>query len=244
MLGTLGRPDDSIAEIRKAAEVDPLSIPVRNMLAARLQTYDRCDEALAEDNKTLELVPNAVHLGMLHVRMADCYRKKHMETEAVEEEVKARLANGASAKDIENFRRVYAASGMKGVRQQDLQEHLRNWDKDHWHLDAFEIALAYADLGDLDHAFAWIDKAIEMKCTLLFWLWAGENPLRMTPELRRSGERWGFESEIRGLAALMITSSTAPLQSKHGRERVGHHRRPAAKRPGPTSSQCLRFTGV
>jgi Tfp pilus assembly protein PilF len=37
LLGVLGRPEESLAEIRKAVQVDPLSMPVRNMLAARLQ---------------------------------------------------------------------------------------------------------------------------------------------------------------------------------------------------------------
>jgi TolB-like protein/Tfp pilus assembly protein PilF len=78
LLSVLGRPEESIAEIRKAAEVDPLSIPVRNMLAARLAAYGRCDEALAEDRKTMDLLPNTVHLSMLHERMAACYRDKHM----------------------------------------------------------------------------------------------------------------------------------------------------------------------
>src|SRR5260370_11801611 len=36
LLGSLGRPDESLAQIRKAAEVDPLSVPVRNMLLAIL----------------------------------------------------------------------------------------------------------------------------------------------------------------------------------------------------------------
>ena len=64
LLGLLGRPDESIAEIRKAVEVDPLSIPVRNMLAGRLATYNRCDESLEEDRRTLVLDPSATHLSM------------------------------------------------------------------------------------------------------------------------------------------------------------------------------------
>lgn len=84
MLGLLRqRPEESIAEIRKAAEVDSLSIPVRNMLAARYATYKRCDESLEEDRRTLELNPNAAHLSMLHDRMASCYESKKMKTEAL-----------------------------------------------------------------------------------------------------------------------------------------------------------------
>jgi tetratricopeptide (TPR) repeat protein len=193
LLGAMGRPEESIAEIRKAAEVDPLSIPVRNMLAMRLADYDRCGEALAEDYKTLELVPNAVHLGMVHERMARCYRKKRMEKEAMDEDVKARIAYGASSQDIENFRRVYAASGRKGVLQLDLQDRLKRWDKDHWHADAYTIAMLYGELGDLDHAFTWIDKAIELKSTSLMWLYINDNPLRHDPRFAGVKRKMGVQ---------------------------------------------------
>ncbi len=182
LLGVLGRAEESIAEIQKAAQVDPLSVPVRNMLAARLSRYGRCDEALAEDYKTLELLPNTTHLGMLHGRMADSYLSKHMEKEYVEEWVKQRIANGETSKEIEDFRRNYAASGRKGVLRKDLQRQLAKWDKSHWHADAFSIAMAYADLGDMDQAFAWIDKCIELRSTSsLHWIFVMEGQGRGIP---------------------------------------------------------------
>jgi hypothetical protein len=57
LLGVLNRPDESIAEIRKAAEVDPLSVPVRNTLVDRLREVGRCEEAIQEANKTLAELP-------------------------------------------------------------------------------------------------------------------------------------------------------------------------------------------
>ena len=191
LLGVLGRQDESIAEIRKGAEVDPLSVPVRNMLAARLAAYGHCDEALTEDNKTLELLPNATHLGMLHSRMADCYRNQHREKEHLEEWTKARIASGATAKEIEDFRRTYAASGRNGVLRKDLQQQLAKWDKSHWHVDAFLIAMAYAELGDMDQAFAWIDKCIELRSTMLFWLYDGHGPLRHDPRFAEVKRKMG-----------------------------------------------------
>jgi hypothetical protein len=37
--------------------------------------------------------------------------------------------------------------------------------KDHWHADAFAIAMLYAELGDLDKAFAWIARCVELRST-------------------------------------------------------------------------------
>ena len=76
LLAALGRQEEAIAEIRKAADVDPLSIPVRNMLATQLDKAGRCDEAIAEDKKTIELNPNAAHMGMFTIVEAICALKK------------------------------------------------------------------------------------------------------------------------------------------------------------------------
>ena len=181
LLGVLGRPEESIAEIRKAVEVDPLSMPVRNMLAARLATYKRCDEALQEDRKTMELDPNATHLGMIHERMARCYESKGMGKDSLEEWTRARAANGSSPGEIEEFRKAYAESGYKGALRKDLQRQLNEWDRDHWHLTAWRIALIYGELGDNDQAFAWLDKAIQLHSTALFWLYDDDNALRKDP---------------------------------------------------------------
>jgi serine/threonine protein kinase/tetratricopeptide (TPR) repeat protein len=192
LLGVLQRPDESLAEIRKAVEVDPLSMPVRNMFASRLATYNRCDESLAEDRRTLELDPNATHMSMLHDRMAGCYRAKGMEKEFLEEWTEARKANGATPQEIEDFQKTYATSGRNAILRKDLQVQLHRWEKDHWHRDGWEIAMAYANLGENDEAFAWIEKLIELRCTMLFWLYDGDNPLRKDPRFAEVKRKMGI----------------------------------------------------
>lgn len=193
LLGLRQRPEESIAEIRKAAEVDPLSIPVRNMLASRYAAYKRCDESLEEDRRTLELNPNAAHLSMLHDRMSDCYESKKMKTEALEEFIKARTVEGASPKEIENFRKTFGTSGRQGLEQKGLQEALARWEKDHWHVDAFSIAMFYEHLGDMDKTFAWIDKCIEVRSTMLYWIYDGDNPLRKDPRFAEVKRKMGIQ---------------------------------------------------
>jgi serine/threonine protein kinase/tetratricopeptide (TPR) repeat protein len=193
VLGTLGRNDDAIAEMRKAVEVDPLSIPVRNMLASKLEDAGRCDDAADEFRKTMELIPNAPHLGMLHEGLARCYRSKGREKEASDEDIKSRIAFGASPKEIEEYRKTYAISGRKGIVQKDLQASLANWEKDHWHTDAFFIAMAYVELGDKDKAFAWIDKLIELRSTWLIWIYPGDPLLRNDPRFEEVKRKMGVQ---------------------------------------------------
>jgi len=98
---------------RKAVEVDPLSVPVRNMLAAKLASYGHCDESLKEDRKTMELDPNATHLGMIHDRMAECYTSKGMAKEALEARVQSMIANGATPREVEEFKKTLASADKK-----------------------------------------------------------------------------------------------------------------------------------
>jgi serine/threonine protein kinase/tetratricopeptide (TPR) repeat protein len=182
LLGVLHRPEESIAEIRKAAEVDPLSVPVRNMLAMRLSDAGECDEAIDVVNKTIaELNPNAPHLAMLHETISDCYRKRGMSKEAFEEDLKSRIAGGATPQEIGQLRETFAVSGPKGVLQKDVKDTLESWDKDHWHSDASAIASLYAELGDTERAFAWLNKAADVRSTMLFWVYINEPQLVTDP---------------------------------------------------------------
>ncbi|MGB2888047.1 MAG: protein kinase [Candidatus Acidiferrales bacterium] len=182
LLGVLNRADESIAEIRKAAEVDPLSVPVRNMLAERLGDVGRYDEAIEEANKTLsELNPNPSHVYLLRQNLSDFYKNKGMPKEAFEEDVKARIAAGAIPQEIEKLRKIFAAAGPKGVLRKDVKDTLASWDKDHWHNDAYSLADEYAELGDNDRAFFWMNKAADVRSTMLFWVYVYHPQLLSDP---------------------------------------------------------------
>jgi serine/threonine protein kinase/tetratricopeptide (TPR) repeat protein len=193
VLGALGRNDDAIAEMRKAVEVDPLSVPVRNMLADKLEEAHRCNDAADEFRKTMELIPNTPHLGMLHEGLARCYRATGREKEAVDEDVKSRIAFGATPKEIEEYRKTYAVSGRKGIVQKDLQAALARWEKDHWHTDAFDVFTAYLELGDRDQGFAWIDKLIELRSTWLIWIYPGDPLLGDDPRFEEVKRKMGVQ---------------------------------------------------
>jgi tetratricopeptide (TPR) repeat protein len=195
LLGLLGRNEESVAEIKKAAEVDPISVPVRNMLAAKLAEYGHCDESLKEDRKTMELDPNATHLGMIHVRMAGCYEEKGMAKEALEERVQSMIANGATPKEIEEFKKTLASTGKTGVLRRDLHEALARWDKDHWHSDGFTIATTYVELHEYDQAFVWIDKLIALRSTMLYWIYdiKPDDPFRKDPRFAEMKRKMGVK---------------------------------------------------
>jgi TolB-like protein/DNA-binding winged helix-turn-helix (wHTH) protein len=178
LLAAEHRNQESVAEARRAVDVDPLSVPANNILGAMLGAANLWDEALAQSQKALELDPNPTHLPMFLSRIADYYWIKGMKNEAIEADLKARAARGATPKEIEEIRRIYASSGRKGVVQWDLGKALQRWEKDHWHNDAFNLASLYAELGDMDTSFKWIDKCVELRSTVLIWIYIGDTAWR------------------------------------------------------------------
>jgi hypothetical protein len=65
-----------------------------------------------------------------------------------------------------------------GILRKDVQEAQERWEKDPGHLDAYRIATLYAELGDVDRAFAWVDKCIEVRSTMLIWIYIGDTPFK------------------------------------------------------------------
>ena len=191
LLGAEHRYEESVSEARKAVEVDPLSVPANNILSSVLAAANRWDEAFAQDEKALELDPNPTHLILFRNRIADYYRLKGMTKEAIEEELKARAARSASPQQLEEIRTIYARSGRKGVLQREVNLALQRWEKSHWHNDAFVVAQLYAELGDMDSSFKWIDKCVELRSTVLIWIYVGDTAWRKDPRFAEVQRKMG-----------------------------------------------------
>jgi tetratricopeptide (TPR) repeat protein len=168
LLISVGRPDEAIAQARNGVEVDPLSVPARNILGLELLNAGRLNESIQEDLKTLEIDPNPLHLATIHGRLQDTYKRKGMHKEAFEEHVKTLQAYGVDSKGIDEDRKIYAEKGWRGILENDLKSALKNWEKEHWHFNAFVIAGMYARLGDKDQAFAWLNRCIELRSTIMY----------------------------------------------------------------------------
>jgi TolB-like protein len=160
-LSAMGRNNESIAEARKAVEADPLSMQNNNGLGVALHVAGRDDEAIAQFRKTLEMYPNN---PTPHDNLSECYHAKGLPDEAFEECAKSLIASGATnPTGVEALRRTYKFSGWPGVHKIFLRFLTASWDKDHWHFDAFYIALFHARLGEKNEAFDWLDKCVELR---------------------------------------------------------------------------------
>jgi tetratricopeptide (TPR) repeat protein len=149
----IGRLDQSADELKRAEELDPLSMYINANVGFRLYFARQYDQAIDHWRKTLQLDPN---FPLPHSYLSMAYEQKHLYKEAVEEAEKA-LALGGSPTNIASLGHVYRVMGKTQKAREQLRI-LRERSKQTF-VPAFYIAYIYVGLGDADQSFQWLDRA-------------------------------------------------------------------------------------
>jgi TolB-like protein/DNA-binding winged helix-turn-helix (wHTH) protein/Flp pilus assembly protein TadD len=186
-LSLLGRYEEAIEEMRKAKNLDPLSLIINADLAELLVIAHFYDESMIQSRKTIEMDPN---FALAHNQLAQAYLQKHMNAEAIAELQKAVDLSGGSPTIIANLARAYAASGKTSEAVKllgDLKNH-----PNRGYSDASEVAVVYAALGDKDQAMHWLEIGYEERFNPGVLLRPGFDPLRSDPRFQDLVHRIGF----------------------------------------------------
>jgi len=154
LLGNLGRFNEAIAERKRALELDPLSLRTSALLGYDYYIAGRYDEAIEQYRRTSELDPNYPLISLGRV-----YERKGMNEEAIAEYLKEEARSGRPAADVDALKAAYAASGLKGYWQKQL-ELLKEKAKQR-PVRPLELAGLCAQTGDKEQAFEWLNKACE-----------------------------------------------------------------------------------
>jgi TolB-like protein/Flp pilus assembly protein TadD len=156
-LSLLGQHEEAIAEMRKAASLDPLSLMINTDLAELLLLAHRYDESIQQSRKAIEMDPN---FALAHNQLAQAYLAKNRVDEAVAESRKAvDLSGGDNPICVANLARAYAASGKKDEAEKLLAQLMKQSSATSSH--ATEIAMVYASLGQNDEAMKWLQKGYD-----------------------------------------------------------------------------------
>jgi len=186
-LSLLGRYEEAIAEMRKAENLDPLSLVINADLAELLVLAHSYDESIQQSRKTIEMDPN---FGLAHNHLAQAYLQKHMNEEAVVELQKAVQLSGGSPTCIANLARAYVASGKRGEAEKLLSDLKKRSNPSHSF--ASEIAVIYVALGDPDQAITWLKRGYEERFNPGVLLRPGFDPLRLDPRFEDLVRRIGL----------------------------------------------------
>jgi len=186
-LALLRRYDQAIAEMKKAQNLDPLSLIIDADLAELLALAHSYDESIIQSRKAIEMDPN---FALAHNQLAQAYLQKHMNEDAVAELQKAVQLSGGSPTCIANLARAYVASGKRNEAEKLLRDLKNRSTPGYSH--ASEIAVIYASLGDTDQAMSWLQKGYEERFNPGVLLRPGFDPLRSDPRFQDLASRVGL----------------------------------------------------
>ena len=150
-LNAMGRPSEAITRVERGLQVDPLSLAAITDVAWELYFARRYDEAITQARKVGEMDPSYFPA---HVCLGLTYEQKRNFAAAIAELEKA--AGFCQVKCYGLIGQVSALSGDKAAAYQALKELQRRPYVSPW-----LVAIIYAELGDREKAFLWLEKAYQ-----------------------------------------------------------------------------------
>jgi len=186
-LALLHRYDEALGELRKAENLDPLSLVINADLAELLALAHSYDESIQQSRKTIEMDPN---FGLAHNHLGQAYLQEQMNDAAIAELQTAVQISHGSPTCIANLARAYVASGNKSEAVKLLDDLKRRSTPGFSH--ASEIAVIYAALGDTDQAMSWLEKGYDERFNPGVLLRPGFDPLRSDPRFENLVRRVGL----------------------------------------------------
>ena len=150
----LGRNDDAIAEMRRAENLDPLSLIISADMADVLLVARRYDESIQQSRRTMEMDPG---FAMTHYQLGQAFVQKQVYREGIAELQRAIALSGGNETFRSTLAYAYARSGRKNEALGILND-LKNRSGNGF-ANAAEIALIYVGLDDVDQAMIWLEKS-------------------------------------------------------------------------------------
>jgi len=150
----LGRNDEAIAEMRRAENLDPLSLIISADMADVLLVARRYDESIQQSRRTMEMDPG---FAVTHYQLGQAFVQKQMYREGIAELQRAIALSGGNKTFRSTLAYAYARSGRKNEALGILND-LKNRSGNGFS-NAAEIALIYVGLDDVDQAMIWLEKS-------------------------------------------------------------------------------------
>ncbi len=153
-LMSMGRASESIAEMNRAHDLDPLSISMNFSLGWRLYMAREYDQAIEQLRNTVDMDPGFV---LPHLVLGQAYEQKKAYDQAITELRRTADISQNSPPVLAALARTYAVSGRTTEARNLLDQLMQQAKKQY--VSPFYVAIVYAGLGEKDQALDWLEKA-------------------------------------------------------------------------------------
>jgi serine/threonine-protein kinase len=156
LLAALGRTGEAVEHMRKALELEPVSV-LTNACAGQIMYLARMyDEAIVQLKKTVELDPN---FQSQYTWLAMAYAQKGMYEEAIET-VRGRTLHPTSGRSMKAaLGYIYAVSGRTAEAREILNQLEQPSGKET--ANPYHLARIHAGLGEKELSLEWLGKCLE-----------------------------------------------------------------------------------
>lgn len=145
-----------MAEIKRAHELDPLSLIIGTTLTYAYFAEGDVNSSIAQCKRVIDFDPN---FPRAHEYLGLAYLKQGRHSEAIGELQKAVELSGRERRPLRELGYGYGISGKRAETLAVLKEFEGKYEK-HEAIGQ-DFAAVYAGLGEKDQAFAWLEKSYQ-----------------------------------------------------------------------------------
>jgi TolB-like protein/DNA-binding winged helix-turn-helix (wHTH) protein/Tfp pilus assembly protein PilF len=180
-LMAMGRTKESLAQMTRARELDPLSISMNFSLGWRLYMARKYDQAIEQLQNTLEMDPN---FALPRMVLGQAYEQKHAYPQALAELQKAVSISHDSPQMLGALGHAYGASGNRSEAEKVLAQLMEQSKRQY--VSPFYVAIVYVGLPENDKAIDWLEKAYQDRSNAIVFGKVDPqlDPLRSTPRFQ------------------------------------------------------------
>ncbi|GAC1701789.1 MAG: hypothetical protein NVS9B4_05760 [Candidatus Acidiferrum sp.] len=163
----MGRTEESLTQMNRARDFDPLSISMNFSLGWRLYMARQYDRAIEQLHNTLDMDPN---FALARLVLGQAYEQKGYYQQATVELQKAVSISHDSAPMLGSLGHALGVAGNKTEAEKVLGQLLALDQSKKQYVSPFYISLVYVGLHENEKAMDWLEKAYEDRSNAIIFL--------------------------------------------------------------------------